>query len=390
MTRSALDDFLPVLLEMMKDPPDPNEPLPLTHRRSTAYGVAIPFHVLSWIAVGFRLHTRFRVVREPGWDDAFVVIAAVLNLVAMIGYFGSINRGVGQHIVYAIDILQPTMAYFYVANAAYTMTAACIKLSLLLQYLRVFREGKRRIITLGLLAVVILWGGVFSFMGWVPCFPVSGFWNKQQQPPPKCYGFGYRTLKEAKDTLFVFSGSNMVLDLVVFLLPLTEYFKPNLRKQQVLAMTGLFALGSIVILMAVLRLWSGLKYNNTIAMFDFTWWLPEVLLFSCLEIDFAIMCASMPIFWPTVMAAWTEIFVTREVLVTHDRRSRFVDNSVEQLELSRSLSVRSHKSTERLTKMTSREGMSWFTEFDPETGTGPGCGITQVEIQPCAQKARIL
>jgi hypothetical protein len=137
------------------------------------------------------------------------------------------------------------MAYFYVANAAYIMTAVCIKLSLLLQYLRVFREGKWRIVTLGLLAVVIIWGGVFSFMGWFPCFPISGFWNKQQQPSPKCYGFGYRTLKEAKDTLFVFSGSNMVLDLVVFLLPLTEYFKPNLKKQQILAMTGLFALGSM-------------------------------------------------------------------------------------------------------------------------------------------------
>ena len=142
--------------------------------------------------------------------------------------------------------------------------------------------------------------------------------------------------------------------------------------------------------MAILRLWSGLKYNSTAAMYDFTWWWPEVLIFSCLEVDFAIMCASMPIFWPSVMAAWTEIFVTREVTVTHDRRSRYVDNGADHLELDRTTSTRSYDSTEGLMKSTSREGKSWYTEFDPESGTGPGSGVTQIEVQPCAQKARIL
>ncbi|KAF2031504.1 hypothetical protein EK21DRAFT_63184 [Setomelanomma holmii] len=389
MTRSALDDFIPVLMEMMSSPPDPNAPIPRANRRDTAYGVAIPFHLLSWVAVGFRLHTRFRVVYEPGWDDAFVVVAAVLNLVAMTSFFGSINQGIGQHIVYILDILEPTLKWFYVANAAYTSTTVCIKLSLLLQYLRFFPKGKRHKITMGFLVVVTLWGAAFSFMAWFPCFPVSGFWNKHMSPSAKCYGFGYRTLKEARDTLFAFSGSNMILDIAIFLLPLTEYFQPGLKRRQILAMTGLFALGSLVVLMAVLRLWSGLKYNNTDAMFDFTWWLPEVLIFSCLEFDFAIMCASMPIVWPTLMAAWIEIFVTREVMVTHDRRSRYTESNTQCLGLDRSMSLRSHKSTEKLTKMVSREGTTWFTEFDLETGTVLGSGMTQAGIQPTAQKLRL-
>lgn len=36
--------------------------------------------------VFFRLHTRFRVVREPGWDDYFVVLAAVFNLISLIAF----------------------------------------------------------------------------------------------------------------------------------------------------------------------------------------------------------------------------------------------------------------------------------------------------------------
>jgi hypothetical protein len=137
------------------------------------------------------------------------------------------------------------MIWFYVANAAYIMTTVCVKLSLLCQYLRLFREGYRRPLVITLLTLVSLWGGAFTFMAWFPCFPVHGFWNKRMSPPARCYGFGYRTLDEAKNTLFAFSGSNMIFDVAIFLIPLTEYFKPGLRRKQILAMTGLFALGSV-------------------------------------------------------------------------------------------------------------------------------------------------
>ena len=142
------------------------------------------------------------------------------------------------------------MIWYYVMNAAYTMTTACIKLSLLFQYLRLFREGYRRTTSIVLLVLVILWGGTFIFMAWFPCFPVSGFWNKQMIPPAKCYGFGYWTVKEVKETLLAFAGSNMTLDVAIFLLPLTEYFRPNLKRKQVLAMTSLFALCSMQVLQA--------------------------------------------------------------------------------------------------------------------------------------------
>lgn len=138
--------------------------------------------------------------------------------------------------------------------------------------------------------------------------------------------------------------------------------------------------------MAILRLWSGLKYNSTDTMYDFTFWWPEVLIFSCLEIDFAIMCASMPIFWPTVMAAWTEIFVTHEVTVSHDRNSRYTERGTYPMELQRTPSTKSHESTEGLTLSTTREDKSWISDFDKPVGAG----ISQVEIQPKDQESRVL
>ncbi|KAF9702001.1 hypothetical protein EKO04_001061 [Ascochyta lentis] len=360
MGNTAMNEFMPIIIEMMRNPPNPNEPLPLINHFGVAIGISVPFLVLSLIAVGLRLHTRLCIVHQPGWDDSFVTIASVFNLVAQITFLGGLKNGIGQHLIYILSTLPATMKWFYVANAAYTSTTVCIKLSLLCQYLRLFRKSCHRTITLILLVVVILWGGAFSFMAWFPCFPISGFWNKSMSPPAKCYAFGYRTTVEAKSTLLAFAGSNMFLDFVVFLIPLKEYFRPNLKRKQVLAMTGLFAVGLIVVLMAVLRLWSGLKYNNRgVVMYDYTFWLPEVLMFSCLEVDFAIICASMPIFWPTVRDAW-KITVTKEVIVMNEPRFVDVEMSVE-----RTTSLKSHESTEGLVNGENMEGKSFYVDNHP-------------------------
>ncbi|KAF2829541.1 hypothetical protein CC86DRAFT_191100 [Ophiobolus disseminans] len=388
MGDSGMNQFLPAILDMLKHPPDPNANKPLTNLQEVVYGVTLPCLILSWLAVGFRLHVRFRVVREPGLDDVFVILSAVLNLVAHIAFYGGLRAGLGQHLIHILGILATTMKWSYVANGAYLTTTACVKLSLLLQYLRLFRGGYQRTVTVVLLVMVVVWGGITSFMIWFPCFPVSSYWDRAK--PGRCYGFGFGSLQGVKDTLFAYAGSNMALDIAIFLLPLTMFLKRGLKRKQVLAMTGLFALGSIVVVMAILRLWSGVKYNNTNDMYDFTWWLPGVLFFSCLEVDFALMCASMPIFWPMVVAAWSDIFVTSEVIVSHRRRSQHLGNNASFFELDGATSLKSHASTDGMKHSISQEVTPWETGFDPILGTGPGTGITQVEVQTRAQKARIL
>jgi hypothetical protein len=45
MTGSALDEFIPFIVQMLKDAPDKNATPPLVNRHSTVYGVTIPFLV---------------------------------------------------------------------------------------------------------------------------------------------------------------------------------------------------------------------------------------------------------------------------------------------------------------------------------------------------------
>jgi hypothetical protein len=44
-----------------------------------------------------------------------------------------------------------------------------------------------------------------------------------------------------------------------------------------------------------------------------------MIVLSCLEIDLAIICASMPIFWPVIERSFAAIFVSYEVDVVEER-----------------------------------------------------------------------
>ncbi|EOA87612.1 hypothetical protein ACJQWK_08728 [Exserohilum turcicum] len=375
--------FTQVITMMMQNPPDPNEHIPLSNKKGTIFGTTITFLVISWLFVAFRLHTRLIVLREPGLDDLFVALAAVFHLVSTIAFLCCTNYGLGKHLIFVLGMIQPTMMWLYITNGAYNTTTGLIKISLLLQYLRLFREGIRRIVCIVLLVMVICWAMAFAFMAWFPCFPVSGFWDRTKAA--KCYGYGYRSTLETKHLMLAFSATNMIFDVSIFAIPLTEYFRKDLRRRQVLAMTGLFTLGAIAVMMAILRLWSTFKHNASSAQsFDFVWWYPEVLIISSLEVSFAIMCASMPIFWPTVMISWGHIFVTNEVRVTSHERLGSV--SQEAYELKRTESVKSNESTRILESPASDQGNLFERYYRIEMIKSEGLGVTHIEAHHQAPK----
>jgi hypothetical protein len=201
--------FQDYFVEMMKNPPDRDEPQPISNRRATMYGATLPFHILAWIAVLVRLWTRFRIVRDTWWDDYIILVCSVFNLISMVGFIGgrppptsttsqglmgapAIYTGLGEHILFVGEgRIITLMKYIYLNQAAYYMCAGLVKISLLCQYLRMFRSGALRKLCLGLLVFTSIWTVYWNMQGWLPCFPVSGYWNRQQTPAPKCtYLFG--------------------------------------------------------------------------------------------------------------------------------------------------------------------------------------------------------
>lgn len=64
------------------------EPVPTLNRKPAILGIAISFQLLSWICVLFRLYTRFVVIKMPWWDDLFVLLSSVSNILTLPKYDG--------------------------------------------------------------------------------------------------------------------------------------------------------------------------------------------------------------------------------------------------------------------------------------------------------------
>ena len=113
---------------------------------------------------------------------------------------------------------------FYIADGAFVSTVSLIKISILLQYLRLFDAGSQRRTCLVMLGIVGVWTAVTSFMAWVPCFPVHAFWDRGVEDA-KCYAYGSKYIASHYATFLSHSVVNMGLDVVIFAIPLPLLFR---------------------------------------------------------------------------------------------------------------------------------------------------------------------
>ncbi len=121
-------------------------------------------------------------------------------------------------------------------------STAFMKLSLLFQYLRIIKRSSFAwwtcVILVGLVSV---WGVAFSFMAWVPCFPVYKYWSFQLPVAGRCYGFGNST---DRTTFVIHTAINMVFDLTIFAIPIT-FFDRKLSFKARLGMLVLMFMGCL-------------------------------------------------------------------------------------------------------------------------------------------------
>ncbi|KAI1100036.1 hypothetical protein F4804DRAFT_345056 [Jackrogersella minutella] len=316
-----------------------DDPVPSWNRPEVIEGVSVSMLCLSSICVLYRLYIRLYVVRARGWDDFFVLLYLITGLLAGISVCISPRYGLGRHFIQ----LEPSgmLAYlkiFYVTNASYIMSTTLIKISLLFQYLRVYRNGHMRSICIVMIVIVSAWGSAFSFMAWVPCFPVSGFWTFDARA--KCYGFGSRDVSEFYASYVSHTAINTVLDMIVFAIPVPLYFQRDTVRRTKLGLVGLVTMGAIVNGLTIWRLITIVGHRATTSpTFDPTWYGAISILLGSVEANIASICASVPIFWPSLKARLDQIFVTREITITLNRRStRFSDDAGDTIELQRTAS----------------------------------------------------
>ncbi|GME26181.1 Integral membrane protein [Neofusicoccum parvum] len=301
-----------------------DETVPLINRRETVLALTITFQIVAWIAVIFRLYARFKLTRAGGWDDLLVVLAAMSVSIGSSFVAVLPDYGLGQHVLsLTMDMYSDYLYWFWAATISYFFSTTLIKVSLLVQYLRLFeRRSTIHLVIIALIAIVSAWGLIFVFLLAFSCSPVKKFWSWSTEG--KCFGFGIGS--EDPDTFFTafatHSAFNMAFDIIVLTFPIFSLSSIDLEGKRKYAIAGLATLGSVVVAISIARLASIAETRaGTYPVADPTWLAPTSIVLSCLEVDVAILCASIPIFWPLISAlTFGKIFVVDEVIVQTESR----------------------------------------------------------------------
>ncbi|MCJ1372829.1 hypothetical protein MMC20_004054 [Loxospora ochrophaea] len=247
-----------------------------------ALAVCIVFTALALIIVILRLFTRLRFVRNTGPDDLIIIIAMGLSIALTVLIWLQVEHGMGQHFKDLAPGEFPRMLKpFWASVPIYNLSLTLTKVSILLQYLRVFpTDGIRRASWIGLAFISIY--GLWSFFGAVfMCWPINFFWDKA------VHG---RCLNEMA---FWFSnaGLNILSDIFVLVLPMPVLNSLKLPTRQKIGLMLVFAVGGFVAITSILRLHS--LYIISISK-DITWDNVSAATWSSVEANVGITCASLP------------------------------------------------------------------------------------------------
>ncbi|KAF1974689.1 hypothetical protein BU23DRAFT_530988 [Bimuria novae-zelandiae CBS 107.79] len=261
--------------------------------------VSAVFTVFAFLFVMLRMYTRLFMVRAIGVED-YCIVASMIFSIGFTTCIGvQVRYGLGKHHTDLTDSgeLIKMMKAFYVSIIAYNLSLSFTKVSILLQYRRVFTKPKFVMAVWITFAIVIVYS-VWAALGSVfQCLPISAFWTQDHS---KCI--------DQFVAWFFNASANIVSDLVIIILPMPVIRDLNLRRRQKNLLMGVFAVGGFVCVVSIIRLHSLVGISNSK---DPTWDNAPAASWSSVEVNVAIVCSSLPCIRPLLSRWLPQLFTSK-------------------------------------------------------------------------------
>jgi hypothetical protein len=144
------------------------------------YVVTVIFTIVACLAIIARLCARMLIAKQPGSDDALIFIAGVLSIAFCITTYKQTEFGMGKHIwQFPRSEYEIIAMWFWSSVWIYYAALGFTKLSILLQYLRIFPQINFRRACYGMIGVITLWSLWATFSALVMCIPIHLFWTAE-------------------------------------------------------------------------------------------------------------------------------------------------------------------------------------------------------------------
>lgn len=240
---------------------------------------------LTTVCVWVRVWTKVRIIKEVEWEDYLSFAAWMGGMVyAGLGYLSSHVDDGAQ-----LDVpLQDVSHLAQLANVEEILYCPLIfltKLSILLQYLRIFvpnHAGKLYYTVLLIIWLNLLFYTATTLVEIFTCMPRKKIW--EPSTPGRCVNTGF---------LVITTGAiNVISDFSILMLPLSSIWGLQMPKKRKIALSAVFATGLFACITSIMRLVISVEILNTKgATYD-----PAPLdLWVTAELISGIVCGCLPI-----------------------------------------------------------------------------------------------
>ncbi|KAF2838202.1 hypothetical protein M501DRAFT_1011818 [Patellaria atrata CBS 101060] len=265
-------------------------------RQWTLVNLSVALTVLSGVFVVLRIGTRLWLMRNVGSDDYMIIAAFIFT----VGYLAEII--VGKHYGMGIsgqflnlDQMTANLKNTVAVEITYYIILYCIKVSILLLYLRIaVQQSFRRlcIYTIGVLTIFVI---ICIIVCLTQCIPLHKFWDLTGTVQGSCIN---------SLVFFYFTSSfNIVTDIWILALPIKTLLSIQRPTREKLALYLVFGMGAFSLIASIIRLHTLYIFVESADQF---YDVIPVNVWSIVEVTVAIICASIPSLKPLISKSQRE------------------------------------------------------------------------------------
>ncbi|PNS15997.1 Cell division control protein 45 [Sphaceloma murrayae] len=244
--------------------------------------IVVVFAVITPFFVSLRTWTRAVIIGKVTGEDYTLLVSWICSLLMGICVIYQAKHGNGRHIeTVSPEDLKSALFALYISVPLYQLGLVLVKVCIIWQYYLIFPGKQMRLACNIMLGITIVYAFWCVFNNIFLCNPIPSYWDlsiKGSCLPRNMVWYSNAAL-------------NIATDVAIILLPLPSIHHLQLPLKQKLGLIGVFALGSFVCLVSILRL---PELRTAIVSSDPLHDGAAIAYWSFVEVNVAIICACLP------------------------------------------------------------------------------------------------
>jgi len=241
--------------------------------------------IIASVVVFARLYSRVWLQRTWNIDDSLVAFSWTLAATTTVLNCAQTRYGLGRHqINISLNSFMMQQKLAYINLLLYTIVLCTTKLSICFLYFRIFQVDKTTSwLIRSCISFVIIYSIIFETVSIFQCTPIHAFWNIPARAHGKCI-----------DTMPYFYASavcNIISDIWLMAIVGPKIAALQIRKGPKMVLLVIVSLGWLVVAASVLRI---VRISAILTAEDKAWVSYDINIWSGVEVDVGIICASAP------------------------------------------------------------------------------------------------